>query len=102
MRGTAAAEVGYLLANRAGHEVEARFLAAMSDGSLTPVDLTADDYRRAGELVTQYRDLGLGTTNATVITLCERLALTEVATLDRRHFAVVRPRHVEALVLLPV
>jgi hypothetical protein len=25
----------------------------------------------------------------------------KVATLDRRHFAVVRPRHVEALALLP-
>jgi predicted nucleic acid-binding protein len=50
--------------------------------------------------VTTYRDLGLGTTDATVIALCERLELTGVATLDRRHFSVVRPRHVDALVLL--
>jgi predicted nucleic acid-binding protein len=51
--------------------------------------------------VTAYRDLGLGTTDATVIALCERLELTEVATIDRRHFTIVRPRHVDALVLLP-
>lgn len=53
------------------------------------------------ELVLTYEGLPLGTTDATVITLCERLGLSEVATLDRRHFTVVRPRHVEALTLLP-
>jgi len=36
-----------------------------------------------------------------VIALTERLALEEVATLDHRHFSVVRPKHVEALTLLP-
>jgi hypothetical protein len=43
----------------------------------------------------------LGTTDTTVIRLRKRLGLSEVATLDRRHFTVVRPRHVEALTLLP-
>ena len=65
------------------------------------MELTAEDYRRAAELVRTYSDLPLGTTDATVIALCERLGLSEVATLDRRHFTVVRPRHVEALTLLP-
>lgn len=53
------------------------------------------------ELVRQYDDLPLGTTDASVIALAERLGVTEVATLDRRHFTVVRPRHVSALTLLP-
>jgi hypothetical protein len=35
------------------------------------------------------------------IALCERLGETKVATLDRRAFAVVRPRHCDALRLLP-
>jgi hypothetical protein len=47
------------------------------------------------------RILPLGTTDGTVIAVCERLGLTEVASLDRRHFTVVRPRHVKALMLLP-
>jgi hypothetical protein len=33
--------------------------------------------------------------------LCERPRLTEVATLDHRHFAVVRPSHTDAFTLLP-
>lgn len=98
---TVAAEVGYML-GRGGHaEREAQFLVSLADGTLTPVELTTADYRRAAELVRQYADLPLGTTDATVIALCERLNLREVATLDRRHFTVVRPRHVEALHLLP-
>jgi uncharacterized protein len=39
--------------------------------------------------------------DAAVITIAERLGLKEVATLDHRHFSVVRPRHVSAFTLLP-
>jgi len=37
----------------------------------------------------------------TVGELSRRLRLSEVASLDRRHFSVVSPRHVTALTLLP-
>lgn len=98
---TVVAEVGYLLARKAGAEVEAMFLGAIADGDFRAVNLRPDDFRRAVDLVRQYGDLPLGTTDATVIALTERLGLTEVATLDRRHFSVVRPRHVDVLSLLP-
>jgi predicted nucleic acid-binding protein len=39
--------------------------------------------------------------DASVVAAAERLAVTELATVDRRHFGVVRPRHAEAFVLLP-
>jgi predicted nucleic acid-binding protein len=52
-------------------------------------------------LVAEYRDLPLGTVDASVIATAERLDATEVATLDRRHFSVVRPRHEVAFQLLP-
>ncbi|MGI8815615.1 MAG: hypothetical protein ACR2G2_10185 [Pseudonocardia sp.] len=51
--------------------------------------------------MTTYADLPLGTTGATVVALAERLGVTEIATLDRRHFTLVRPPHVPALTLLP-
>lgn len=53
------------------------------------------------ELVEQYDDLRLGTTDASVIAVAERLGVREIATLDRRHFSVIRPRHVENFILLP-
>jgi predicted nucleic acid-binding protein len=98
---TVVAEVGYLLNRDARAEVEALFLTALADGDFTPVELVAVDYHRAAELVTGYADLPLGTTDATVIALSERLGVGEVATLDHRHFRVVRPQHVAALTLLP-
>jgi predicted nucleic acid-binding protein len=51
--------------------------------------------------VDKYADLPLGTVDDSVIAITERLKLTEVATLDRRHFSVVRPDHIPALTLLP-
>jgi uncharacterized protein len=99
--GTVVAEVGYLLARDGGSRVEAQFVTSLADGTLWPVELTREDYRRAGELMRTYQSPPLGTTDATVIAACERLGLSEVATLDRRHFGVVRPRHVETLTLLP-
>jgi len=53
------------------------------------------------DLVRTYLDLPLGIVDAAVIAIAEGLQLTEVATLDQRHFAVVRPRHVPAFTVLP-
>lgn len=99
--GTVVAEVGYMLAREAGARVESLFLTAVADGDFELVDLTSADMRRAAHLVERYADLPLGTTDATVIAVAERLGVEEVATLDRRHFSVVRPSHVTVLTLLP-
>lgn len=95
------AEVGYLLAAKAGSHVEATFLRSVAAGDFVPVELLSEDYERMAALVEQYADLPLGTSDASVIALAERLNVTEVATLDLRHFTIVRPRHVQALTLLP-
>jgi hypothetical protein len=52
-------------------------------------------------LVEQYGDLPLGTADACVVALAERLRIPTIATLDRRHFTIVRPTHVSAFELLP-
>jgi hypothetical protein len=56
---------------------------------------------RIAELVARYQDLPLGTVDSSVVAASERLGISEIATLDRRHFTVVRPTHVEAFELLP-
>ena len=57
--------------------------------------------KRAAELVEQYSDLPLGTADAIVIAIAERFRAVNIATLDRRHFSVVRPSHAAAFTLLP-
>ena len=94
-------EVAYLIGTRLGWQAEVRFLGDLAGGSFAVERLHASDPVRIAELVAEYRDLPLGTVDASVIAAAERLDATEVATLDRRHFSVVRPRHEVALQLLP-
>lgn len=98
---TVVAEVGYMIESLGDSSREALFLRAVAQGDFQTIDLTAADYERMADLVEQYADLPLGTTDASIIALAERLNVTEVATLDRRHFTVVGPRHIVALTLLP-
>jgi predicted nucleic acid-binding protein len=62
---------------------------------------TGHDLRLARYLQETYADLGIGIVDASIVALTERLGETKLATLDRRHFSVVRPAHVPALQLLP-
>lgn len=94
-------EVDYLLSTRLGAEAEVRFLGDLAAGNLIAEPVTAGDWLRIAELVHQYRDLGIGAADASVVAAAERLGIVDVATTDRRHFTVVRPRHTEALNLLP-
>jgi predicted nucleic acid-binding protein len=94
-------EVTYLLATRLGWEPEVRFLGDLASGSFTLEPVHATDLIRIAELVARYRDLPLGSVDASVIALAERRRVADIATLDRRHFTVVRADHVETLTLLP-
>ena len=78
-----------------------RFLGDLSSGNLTTAPVLPGDWLRIAELVARYRDLPLGTVDASVIALAERLGHDVIATLDRRHFTVVRPKHVRAFEILP-
>lgn len=95
------AEVGYLLHHKGSPRAESAFLRSLAAGDFRPVDLLPEDYSRMADLVDRYSDLPLGTSDASVVALAERLGTAEVATLDHRHFRVVRPRHTEAFTLLP-
>ncbi len=84
-------EVVYLLATRLGVDAEIRFIGDLASGSLIPEPVAPADWIRVAELVSVYRDLPLGTVDASVVATAERLGIAQVATLDRRHFAIVRP-----------
>jgi predicted nucleic acid-binding protein len=94
-------EVAYFIGTRLGPAVEVRFLQNLAEGGISVEPVHAADWLRIAELVWTYRDLPLGSVDASVIAVAERLNLASLATLDRRHFSVVRPAHVEALELLP-
>lgn len=94
-------EVDYWTRKLLGTESWDVFVEDVAEGAYRLEPLTLGDLERASELERAYANLDLGLVDASVIALCERLNEPKVATLDRRDFSVVRPRHCEALRLLP-
>jgi predicted nucleic acid-binding protein len=94
-------EVVYLIGSRLGASAEVRFLGDLAAGEFTIEPVMASDWLRIAELVSKYRDLPLGSVDAAVVAAAERLGITEIATLDRRHFSVVLPSFTRSFKLLP-
>jgi predicted nucleic acid-binding protein len=94
-------EVAYFLADRLGDVAERAFAQSLHSGELLTEPVEPADWNRIAELLERYADLRLGIVDASIIAACERLGQTRLATLDRRHFSVIRPRHCPSLELLP-
>lgn len=94
-------ECAWQIETHLGPLAEASFIGLIITGELEVIDLTLTDYRRCGELIEAYADLGLGFVDASVVTIAENLDVKTIATLNRRDFAVVRPRHTAAFELVP-
>jgi predicted nucleic acid-binding protein len=92
-------EIEYLV--RPWPQAFAALLADFDTGGLSLLELPVAWLQRAGELIQQYHDLPLGLVDATVVAAAEMLDEPRIATLDHRHFTVVRPAHADALTLLP-
>lgn len=99
--GLVLAELDYWCQERLSAEVWLSFLEDLLEGAYRAEHPTHRDMRRAHELQTQYADLSLGVVDASVMALVERLGEPKLATLDHRHFAVIRPAHLDALALVP-
>ena len=85
--------------------LHAGVLVALLDDILTSAyrveTLELSDYRRIREIGDRYSDSDIGFVDAAVLSVTERLGETKLATLDHRHFGLLRPRHTDALRLLP-
>jgi uncharacterized protein len=94
-------ELDYMVSRELDNSVFPAVLDQIRWGAFEVEDLTASDYERAGDLMQTYADLRVGFVDAAVLAIVERLREPKLATLDHRHFSVMRPRHVDALELLP-
>ena len=93
------AEAAFLIARDVGWAAEANFLATLSSAWVEMPE--ASEWPRVAELVRQYKDFPIGGTDASVVSLAERLTTDTIVTLDHRHFRAIKPRHCEFFRLLP-
>lgn len=96
------AELDYWCTRRLPATAWLTFLDDVVAGAYQVESPTVEDLARCRELQALYQDLSIGVVDASLVALAERLGEEKIATLDRRHFGVVRPSHVSVLTLLPL
>lgn len=84
------AEVDYLGACRHGVPAELAVLDELAAGARELAALDASDLRAAMAVVAACADQHIGLADASIVVLAERHQTTSIATLDRRHFGVLR------------
>ena len=95
-------EVDYRIGRRLTPGALVALLADIESGANRVEGLQPADYTRVGELCDRYADADIGFVDAAVFAIVERLGESRLATLDRRHFSLLRPRHRDTIDLVPV
>lgn len=94
-------EVDYWIQQRLQPGVLIALLDDIAAGAYQVAELVPADYARVRDLCDRYADADIGFVDAAVLAIVERLDEPKLATLDRRHFGLLRPRHRDALELVP-
>jgi predicted nucleic acid-binding protein len=95
----AVAEAAYVIERRLGPSAEAAFargLAGFEIDAPLPVDWPA-----IADLIERYADFPLGTVDAAIAVLADRLGTDLIVTLDRQHFGTIRSPGGRSFRLLP-
>ena len=95
------AELDYLVATRRGLGAELSVLAELTGGAWELPSIDATDLEEIGHVIERYSDQQIGVTDASLVVLADRYRTNRLLTLDRRHFAVIRPLSGRQFDLLP-
>lgn len=95
------AELDYLIATRVSATAELRLLGEVSDGAYRLEPMDAADVAEAVDIIDRYRDLDLGLADASVVVLSRRYDVTDLLTLDERHFRAIQGSRGRPFRILP-
>lgn len=85
------AELDYLVATRLGVRTELTVLRELAGGAWELAAFTPRELAEAVSVIDRYADQAIGLADASNVVLAARYRTREIATLDRRHFDVLRP-----------
>jgi uncharacterized protein len=94
-------EVDHWVRTRLGAGPFVALLDDIAAGAYAIADLDVHDYARARTICDRYADARVGFVDAAVLAITEPLDEPKLATLDHRPIRLMRPRHTDALRLLP-
>ncbi len=95
------AELDYLVLTRHGSDAEHAVLAELAGGAWELADFDRQRLAKAARIVEAYRDIPIGVTDAANMVLAQVYETCDIATLDRRHFTILRFDDGSAPRLLP-
>jgi uncharacterized protein len=95
------AELDYLVATRIGVDAELAVIEELSGGAWELAGFAGPDLEQALSIIRKYRDQRIGLADASNVVLAERHHTRTIATLDRRHFEVLRPLRGGRFALVP-
>ena len=94
-------ELAYLIKRELSMKALINFLRLVSTGEYNLVRTTGADLERAAEILEKYDDNNIDFVDAVIVAMAERLNITKILTVDRRHFSAFKPRHGAAFEILP-
>ena len=94
-------ELDYLVATRLGSDAELAVLRELAGGAWDIATLGLDDLAAATAVIERYADQRIGVADASSVVLAARHRTRTIATLDRRHFEVLRPAAGGRFTILP-
>jgi len=83
------AELDYLVARLSSVNVELALLDQVASGAYRLAEFTCRDVALARDVIEEYRDLGLGLADASIVVLARSCGCTDLLSLDERHFRAV-------------
>lgn len=95
------AELDYLFLTRYGVPEEIRVMDELASGNFDLACIGAADIVGCISVMSRYRDHQVGVTDASIVILANRYGTNRIATLDRRHFGVLRGIDGQPFELLP-
>ncbi|MGF1666875.1 MAG: PIN domain-containing protein [Acidimicrobiia bacterium] len=84
------AELDYLASTRSGVSAELAILDELASDSYSVATVDAGFLRAAIGVIEQYRDLGVGLADASLVVLADRHETRDIFTLDERHFRAMK------------
>ena len=95
------AELDYLVSTRHGVDDELAVLDELAGGAWDLAAFDEGGLRRARRIIAGYRDQEIGVADASIVVLAERYRTRMIASLDHRHFDVLRSLDGGYLEVLP-
>jgi predicted nucleic acid-binding protein len=96
------AELDYLLLRHVGARAQANLLEEVARGAYQLEPFGAEHIARAKEVVDRYPDLEIGLADASIVVLAEQYHVSDVLTLDERHFRAMRIARRKRFRILPL